>query len=121
MLEPLRRLHPRGPGARGVVVDAEGAMLGPDCVLVHRTPQGYRALPAEQARAIQAILFDHDVGPDWLFEQCRSKPPPGLSHIATPGASPIGWRHPRIVSLSQLGNTSKSARGIRHRTEHTVV
>jgi hypothetical protein len=67
----MRRLYPRGLGARGVVVDAEGAMLGPDCVLVRGTPQGCRSLPAEQARAIQAALFDISVDPEWLFGQCR--------------------------------------------------
>jgi len=34
----MRRLHPRGRESRGVAVDADGAMLGPDCVLVRRTP-----------------------------------------------------------------------------------
>lgn len=38
----MRRLHERGPNCRGLAVDADGVMLGPDCVLVRRTPVGYR-------------------------------------------------------------------------------
>ncbi len=36
--QQMRRLDARGPASRGVVVDADGAMLGPDCVLVNRAP-----------------------------------------------------------------------------------
>lgn len=32
----LRRLHPRGRASRGIAVDADGAMLGRDCVPVRR-------------------------------------------------------------------------------------
>jgi hypothetical protein len=67
----MRRLHPRGPTNRGVTVDIEGAMLGPDCVLVQRTTDGYRCLAQEDAAAIQALVFDRADDPDWLFRQCR--------------------------------------------------
>jgi hypothetical protein len=40
----MRRLHPRGRESRGVVVGAEGAMLGADRVLVRRTPGGFRGI-----------------------------------------------------------------------------
>lgn len=42
----MRRLHDRGPSARGLVVDAHGVMLGPDCVLVARGKTGYRRINA---------------------------------------------------------------------------
>jgi len=53
----MRRLDARGPASRGVVVDAEGAMLGPDCVLVRRAAAGYRCVRPEEAAAIQKMLF----------------------------------------------------------------
>jgi hypothetical protein len=71
MIEVLRRLHSRGPTSRGVVVDAQGAMLGPECVLVCRTATGYRYLSRDDAKAIQALLGIECDRRDWLFEQCR--------------------------------------------------
>lgn len=71
MFGTLRRLHPRGPSSRGIAVDAEGAVLGPDCVLIRRTPQGFRCVAPGEARAIQAAALAHLDAPDWLFEQCR--------------------------------------------------
>ena len=71
MIEALRRLHPRGPISRGIAVDAEGAMFGPDCALVRRTPQGFRCVSRSEARAIQAAVLGIEGDPDWLFEQCR--------------------------------------------------
>ncbi len=53
MFDNLRRLSPRGPDNRGIAVDADGAMLGPDCVLVCRTAWGYRCIAPEQAAALQ--------------------------------------------------------------------
>jgi|SRR5579884_2196918 len=55
--ERMRRLDARGSASRGVVVDAEGAMLGPDCVLVRRTAAGYRCVRPEEAAAIQKALL----------------------------------------------------------------
>jgi hypothetical protein len=40
MLTALRPLHPRSREGRGIAVDADGAMLGPDCILVRRTRHG---------------------------------------------------------------------------------
>jgi hypothetical protein len=71
MLATMRRLHPRGPTSRGIAVDADGAMLGPDCVLVRRTPGGYRCLPPDAARRFQDTVFDSPREPDWLHQQCR--------------------------------------------------
>jgi hypothetical protein len=33
MISPMRRLHERSHASRGIVVDGDGAMLGPDYVL----------------------------------------------------------------------------------------
>jgi hypothetical protein len=67
----MRRLDARGPGCRRVAVDAEGAMLGPDCVLVRRTPSGYRSIGRDEAAAIGSVLADgHKGEPDALFERC---------------------------------------------------
>ena len=66
--EKMRRLDARGPASRGVVVDAQGAMLGPDCVLVRRTAAGYRCVQPAEAAAIQKVLFGAEGGdPDRLF------------------------------------------------------
>ena len=67
----MRQLHLRGRASRGVAVDADGAMLGPDCVLVGRTPEGVRCLTSLEARAIQAAVLGQLDDPDWLFEQSR--------------------------------------------------
>ncbi len=66
----MRGLEARGPKSRRIVVDAEGAMLGPDCILVRRTPQGYRCANRDEAAAIQRILLPAAEDPDWLFRQC---------------------------------------------------
>lgn len=55
----MRRLHNRGPRSRGLAVDAEGVMLGPNCVLVRRTPAGYRcAGPDELVYLTRTVLHD---------------------------------------------------------------
>jgi hypothetical protein len=65
----MRRLHARDSSSRGVTVDIEGVTLGPNCVLVRRTPEGYRCISKEEASEIQALLgLASD--PDWLFRQC---------------------------------------------------
>src|SRR6266849_528580 len=71
MLATMRRLHPRGRESRGIVLDAHGAMLGPDCTLVRRTPAGFRCVAPSEARAIQALVLGPGHDPDWLFEQSR--------------------------------------------------
>jgi hypothetical protein len=65
----MYRLHPRGAGNRGVCVDAEGAMLGPDWSLVERTLGGYRVAPRIASRDIQKALRIDREGPDWLHAQ----------------------------------------------------
>jgi hypothetical protein len=69
MLGAMQRLHPSAPESHGIVVDADGAMLGPDCVLVRRTPGGFRCIAPHEARGIQAAVLGPDHDPDWLFEQ----------------------------------------------------
>src|SRR5829696_4721433 len=71
MIATMRRLHARGSESRGVVVDRDGAMLGPDCVLVRRTQSGFRCLAPEEAAAIQAAILGPDREPGWLFDQTR--------------------------------------------------
>src|SRR5713226_3286548 len=71
MLPAMRRLHPRGRESRGIIVDAAGAMLGPDCVLVRRSSGGFRCIAPGEARAIQALVLGPGHDPDWLFEQSR--------------------------------------------------
>lgn len=71
MLANMRRLHPRGAVNRGICVDAEGAMLAPDCVLVHHTSRGYRAIGADDALALQKHVLAADRDSDWLYRQCQ--------------------------------------------------
>jgi hypothetical protein len=67
----MRTLHPRGVAGPGVCVDAEGAMIGPDCVLVRRTSRGYHSIDREDACALQKCLFNATPDQDWLFRQCQ--------------------------------------------------
>ena len=67
----MRRLHARSSSSRGVSVDVEGATLGPDCILVRRTPQGYRCVSQNEAAALQALVIDREDDPNWLFRQCH--------------------------------------------------
>lgn len=46
-------------------------MLAPDCVLVRRTPSGFRCLAPDEAAAIKAAILGPGSEPDWLFEQTR--------------------------------------------------
>jgi hypothetical protein len=71
MLEAMRRLHTRSSDSRGVAVDSNGAMLGPDCVLVRRTPAGFRTLAPHEAAAIQTAALGDEREPGWLFDQAR--------------------------------------------------
>jgi hypothetical protein len=71
MYEVMRRLHPRGTASTGITVDPDGAMLGPDCILVRRTADGYRCVSRGEAGALQEFLFGDDLEPGWFFEQCR--------------------------------------------------
>jgi hypothetical protein len=69
MFQNAHRLHPRGATNRGICVDADGAMLGPECILVRRTPHGFRGIDRERALTLQKCLFDSPNGEDWLFKQ----------------------------------------------------
>jgi hypothetical protein len=71
MYDNMRRLHPRGAASRGICIDAEGAVLGPDCVLVRRTPRGFRSIERDEASSPQKCLLDGDRDHDWLFRQCQ--------------------------------------------------
>jgi hypothetical protein len=71
MLDTIRKLHPRGAANRGICVDADGAMLGPDCVLVSRTSQGFRPIARGDAAMLQKSALPADADPDWLFQQCQ--------------------------------------------------
>lgn len=71
MFETMQRLHPRGAANGGVCVDADGAMLGPDCVLVQRTRKGFDVVSRDVARDVQHLLFKQSDNPDWLYEQGR--------------------------------------------------
>jgi hypothetical protein len=70
MLDNMRRLYPRGAANRGICVDADGAMLGPDCVLVRRTRRGFRSIERDAASTLQKCVLDADHDQDWLFYQC---------------------------------------------------
>lgn len=71
MFDNMRRLHPRGVANRGLCVDAEGAMLGPACVLVSRMRSGFRAIDRDEAAAVQRLMFGGGRDHDWLFQQCQ--------------------------------------------------
>ena len=57
MYQVMRRLHPRGTASTGITVDPDGAMLGPDCILVRRAADGYRCFSRGEAGALQEFLF----------------------------------------------------------------
>jgi hypothetical protein len=71
MYEVMRRLHPRGTASTGITVDPDGATLGPDCILVRRTADGYRCVSRGEAGALQEFLFGDGMESGWLFGQCR--------------------------------------------------
>jgi hypothetical protein len=60
MFAEMRRLHERGPDCRGLVVDSDGVMLGPDCVLVRRTVRGFEAADSEQLAGLTKTVFADD-------------------------------------------------------------
>jgi hypothetical protein len=72
VLQGMRRLHPGGGASRGIVVDADGAMLGPDCFLVRRSEDGYRCVGPGTASALQALALNPCDDSDWLFRQSCS-------------------------------------------------
>jgi hypothetical protein len=46
-------------------------MLGADCVLVRRTPAGFRGVDRDEASAVQKCALDTFAERDWLFRQCE--------------------------------------------------
>lgn len=70
MFNDMRRLYPRGSANPGLCVDAEGAMLGSERVLVQRTLKGFRALERDEAAALQKSVLSESKDHDWLFRQC---------------------------------------------------
>jgi hypothetical protein len=71
MFENMHRLHPRGAANRGICVDADGAMLGPACVLVRRTARGFRGIERGDAAMLQKCVLDPDREEDWLYRQSQ--------------------------------------------------
>lgn len=71
MLPAMRRLYPRGAANRGVCVDADGAMLGPNWLFVERKTSGYQTAPRIASRDVQKALLVDQREPDWLYEQGR--------------------------------------------------
>lgn len=67
----MRRLHPRGAANRGICVDADGAMLGPACVLVRRTARGFRAIERGEAAVLQKCVLGSEREENWLFRQSQ--------------------------------------------------
>lgn len=56
----MRRLHERGPECRGLAVEAEGVMLGPECTLMRRTTAGYRRADDAEIALVTLAAFDGD-------------------------------------------------------------
>lgn len=52
-------------------MDADGATLGPDCLLVGRTQAGFHALERGHASALQKCVLHLTPDDDWLFRQCE--------------------------------------------------
>ena len=71
MFETMRRLHPRGAANKGICVDRDGAMLGPACVLVERTPTGFQGIGREDASIVQKSVLAGEGDTDWLFRQSQ--------------------------------------------------
>ena len=60
-LPPMRRLYERGPRCHGLAVDAAGVVLGPDCILVQRLPDGgYRSADANALALLAHAVFEDD-------------------------------------------------------------
>jgi len=75
MPEIMRRLHPRGAACRGICVDADGAMLGPECVLVERTATGFSALDRRVWARADIIAAQPVGGPMLIVEVKTGKKP----------------------------------------------
>lgn len=71
MFATMHKLYPRSAANRGVCVDIDGAILGPDCILVERIQKGYRVVPRSVARDAQDLCLKHADDPDWLYQQSQ--------------------------------------------------
>jgi hypothetical protein len=69
VFEAMLKLHQRGAASRGVCVDVDGAMLGPNTVLVERVGTVFRCASREAMHKIQNVVLSASGNPDWLFEQ----------------------------------------------------
>ncbi len=67
----MRRLHERGCQSRGLTVDIEGAALGPDCILVRRTPSGYRCADLGEIRKTLGTAYGDDQDAAAVFAGAR--------------------------------------------------
>ena len=70
--EQERRLHDRSAQAQGLVVDADGVLLGPDCPLVERTRGGFLAIGLPVAKRLLRDVFAYDDDPRPFVTLCRS-------------------------------------------------
>jgi hypothetical protein len=71
MALPMRQLQERGPGCRGLVVDADGVALGADCVLVRRTSSGYRTVDTDYAEQLFRFAFGNGCDTQHVMMQLR--------------------------------------------------
>src|SRR5260370_28331660 len=96
----MRRLYPRGPDSRGVAVDADGAAIGPDCILVRRTPTGFRCLAPAEAAAIQATILGPSHAPNWLFDQSER-----IAAALTQGEVALAQIYGLYIPIAELDDT----------------
>jgi len=67
-----RKLHERGPGARGPVVDRDGVALGPSCSLVESVNGSYRVIEPPAAALLLSTVFDYEEDPRPFLALCHS-------------------------------------------------
>jgi hypothetical protein len=105
----MRRLHPRGAANRGICVDALGAMLGPNCVLVRRTLRGFRGIERDRADALQKCALVEGRDRDLLFRQSQriaealDKGEIALAQIYGLHIPVIDLDDRRLARISQIG------------------
>ena len=108
MQSNLRRLHQRGERSRGLVVDHQGAMLGPNCVLVRRTATGFRCVDRSEADAIQKVAF-RDRRTGWLFDVgCRVANALNAGNVALAQICGVHAVSPTDLDDEQLAKLSKA-------------
>lgn len=70
--EQERRLYDRDGNARGLVVDRDGVLLGPDCPLVEKGQGGFRTIDLSLARRLLHDVFAYDEDPRPFVGLCRA-------------------------------------------------